>query len=167
MVEVVLPILPGFVFVAADDLNRVLALGVLPHHAIPAFSLLRVAERVPLVGGAQIRGLVAAEDDAAIEIAAIRAEDGRQAERRARAERLSSERARRKALKREHRAFEGGQSVNVTDMPALAGLTGSIVESNGTTAKVHFGGSLMITVEAWQIVPADVHNENTFNRTAA
>ncbi|WP_288935544.1 hypothetical protein [uncultured Sphingomonas sp.] len=167
MVEVTVAILPGFVFANADHLNAIFALSALPPGSFPAFSILRLGERVPLVGSAQIKGLATAETDAAAEIAAVRDAESREQARRIRAEQLGTERAKRKALRREAKSFVTGTQVEVTDMPALAGMRCTILESNGTTAKVHVGGSLTIAIEAWRIVPADVQNANTFDRAAA
>ncbi|MBI0530345.1 hypothetical protein D9602_03090 [Sphingomonas sp. TX0522] len=167
MVEVTVPILPGIVFVDARRLHDAISVSLIPFGPLPEFSIMQVAGRAPEIGAAAIRGLLDAEAEATVGIIAEREADSRDAERRERAERMRRERERRKALRRERKAFNPGAEVEVTDMPALAGMTGVIVESKGATAKVHFGGPLTITVEAWQIIPTEVQSTNTFDRAAA
>lgn len=167
MIEVTVPILPGIVFVDACRLQDAISVSLIPFGPLPAFSIMQVAGRAPEIGAAAIHGLLNAEAEATAGIIAEREADSREEARRERAERLRSERERRKALRRERKAFDRGAEVEVTNMPALAGMTGVIVESKGATTKVHFGGALTLTVEAWQVVPTGVHSANTFDRAAA
>jgi hypothetical protein len=46
--------------------------------------------------------------------------------------------------------------VTIDDMPALAGVVGQVVEGQGTSALIRFGGVLTITVESWRIRPINV-----------
>lgn len=167
MLEIDMPIIPGFVFACADRLDDIIRAGALPFGPHPSFSLLQVGDRVPLVGERQIAGLVAAEAEATAAIAEERLAEGREQERRARATRLGTERARRKALRQEVKALTVGQQVTVDDMPALAGVVGTVVRGWGTSALIHFGGSLTMEVEAWRVRPSAVPSGNTLHRDAA
>jgi hypothetical protein len=167
MIEIDLPIIPGFVFARADRLDDIIRAGALPYGPHPAFSLLQVGDRVPLVGEKQIAGLRAAEAEAGAAIAGERDAERWQQERRARAVRLGTERARRKALRQEIRALSAGEQVTVDDMPALAGVVGTVIKGWGTAALIHFGGSLTMEVEAWRVRPSNVQSGNTLHRDAA
>jgi hypothetical protein len=167
MIEVEVPILPGFVFVAAEQLGEVITASRLPFGTHPSFSILQLGGRVPLVGGAQVAGLRAAEADAAAALAVEREAAAREESRRLRAARLGSERAKRKALRQERKELEGGCQVTVDDMPALTGMIGTIVEGRGTSSVIHFGGALTMTVEAWRVRPLDVQSGNTQSGVAA
>lgn len=153
MREVNVPILPGFAFVAAGEIAGIgsVALDPLsPHHP---FSVLQVAGRAPVIGEKSLSGLREAEGRAAEIMDEMRNAQSRQEARKLRAERMRTDRARRKALRSERRDFAIGEEVTVTDMPAMQGMVGSIVESNGRSAKVCFGGTIEFEVEAWQLVP--------------
>lgn len=167
MIEVDAPIIPGFVFARAPQRGELLRISAMPFSPHPGFTVLQLGGRVPLVGDGQVEGLRAAEAEALAAIAAERDEDRRKAERRARAERLGTERAKRKALRQESKALARGEQVMVDDVPALAGMVGHILEGRGTSAVVHFGGSLTMTVEAWRVRPVDVQTGNTLQRDAA
>lgn len=167
MLEIDLPIIPGFVFACADRLDDIIRASATPFGPHPSFSLLQVGDRVPLVGEPQIAGLVAAEAEATAAITEERLAEGREEERRARATRLGTERARRKALRQEVKALSAGQQVTVDDMPALAGVVGTVVRGWGTSALIHFGGALTMEVEAWRVRPSGVHSANTLHRDAA
>lgn len=43
-------------------------------------------------------------------------------------------------------------------MPAFAGMMGVIEQSNGRSAVVSFGGSLVMTIEAWRLSVYDVED---------
>lgn len=167
MMEIDLPIIPGFVFACADNLDDIIRAGAVVYGPHPAFSLLQVGDRVPVVGERQIAGLRDAEANAAAAIAGERDAEGREQERRARAVRLGTERARRKALRQEIRTLAAGEQVTVDDMPALAGIVGTVVKGWGTGALINFGGSLTMQVEAWRVRPSGVQSENTPQRDAA
>lgn len=167
MIEVTLPILPGFVFARADQLSAIAAASLAPCGPLAGFSILQVGQRVPIVAERAIAGLRMAEAEAVAAIDAAREAESREVARRARAEMLSSERARRKALRQETKALARGDAVEVDDMPALAGMVGTVIEGRGTSARIHFGGFLTVTVEAWQVRPSDVQSGNTLHRDAA
>ncbi|WP_156878159.1 hypothetical protein [Sphingopyxis sp. QXT-31] len=154
MREIDYAILPGFVFVGAehlDDLARIALDDALLH---PPFSVFQMAGRVPLIGSASLDGLREEEADAAVAIQAQRDAETRAQAQRARAEQMRTDRARRTALRRERRDFEQGARVAVLDMPSMAGMIGSVESSSGTKATIHFGGSLTMEIEAWQVIPA-------------
>ncbi|MCG7346595.1 hypothetical protein [Sphingomonas sp. ACRSK] len=167
MIEVDVPILPGFVFAGADQLGQVVVAGRLPPGTHPSFSILQLGGRVPLVGAAQVEGLRQAEATAAADLAAEREAETREQERRRRAERLGSERARRKALRQESKQLGKGAEVTIAEMPSLAGMVGRVVEGRGTSAVIDFGGTLTMTVEAWRVRPVDVEGADTHSGVAA
>ena len=153
MREVEVAILPGFAFVDAGQIAEIgsVALDPLsPHHP---FSVLQVAGRAPVIGEKSLAGL-REEQARADEIAEqMRDVKSRQEARKLRAERMRTDRARRKALRSERRDFAIGSEVAVIDMPAMQGMVGSIVKSNGKSAIVSFGGLAEFEIEAWQLVP--------------
>jgi hypothetical protein len=167
MREVVLPIVPGLVFAREhhlDDLTRIASLPIKPH---PAFSIFTWGGRAPLIPEQQILGLRDEHYRAEVAIQAERDIESREIARQERASRLGSERARRKALRQERRDFEPGQAVTVADMPAFGGSFGTVVSSTSTSATIDFGGSLIVKVEAWRVLPAGVQNGNTAIGAAA
>jgi hypothetical protein len=167
LIEVALPILPRFVFAGAehlDDLFRLIDADLTEH---PYFRVFQSAGRVPLVGDASISKLRDAEAEAHAEITAERDAEDRKTERLQRANRLGTERARLKALRQERKALEQGQDVTVEQMPALAGMVGQVVHGCGTTAVIHFGGSLTMTVEAWRVHPVRVGTDAALTGDAA
>jgi hypothetical protein len=167
LVEVALPIMPGFVFAHAVRLADLFVISDAPFSPHPGFSLLRLADRVPLITEEQIAGLRDAEADALAAIMAVRDADDREAARKLRAEQLGTERARRKALRQERKELACGAQVNVEGVTALAGLVGEVIECRGASAVIHFGGSLTMTVEAWQVHPIGVFADSTSLRAAA
>lgn len=166
MVEVTLPILPGFVFARLDDLDDLYRASILPFGPHPGFTILSVAGRVPGIGEQQIKGLRSAEADAIAAISAERDAETRDEARRARVGMLTTERARRKALRKESKALASGEQVTVDD-PIVRGMVGTVVKGRGTSAKIHFGGLLTMDVEAWRVHPIDVQSGNTLSRDAA
>ena len=166
-ISVDLPILPGFVFGRAaqlDDLVRAAAVEPSPH---PGFSIFHRAGRVPLVREASIAGLRHAEDQAWSEHHAALADEAREAARLARAEQLRTAKERRKALRKEVKDLHLGTEVTVSDMPAFDGLIGRIVEGHGASALVDFGGMFPVEIEAWQLVPRLIQNGNSLPGLAA
>lgn len=155
------PIAPTFVFGDADRLADFAAARVQPFSPHPDFSIFQWGNRVPIVGEAAIAGLRAEEAAALAAIEAVRVEVDREQKRRERAEAMRTERQRRKALRAERRALAPGLEVAVRDMPALAGLAGTVVESkrDGASAMVAFGGALVMEIEAWQLIPQVVLGE--------
>lgn len=161
MRELEVAILPGFVFADARSLVDVAAIAREPFNRHPGFTILHTAGRAPIIGERSLHGLREAERIAAEIAAENREATSRQEARKLRAERMRTERARRKALRSERRDFKIGDAVTVLNMPAMQGMVGSIVKSNGRSAKVCFGGAIEFEVESWQIVP------NTLWDTAA
>lgn len=167
MVEVDAPILPGFVFVHADSLDAVARIVLEPVTGHPAFSIFQCGGRVPLIGDASIASLRAAEDEAAAIAQAYRDNRSRDAERRARADLMRTERARRKALRSQRKDFAPGESVHIIDMPAMAGMTGTVIRANGATATVDFGGALIMNIEAWRVIPSALLDSQPLTGIAA
>jgi preprotein translocase subunit YajC len=167
MIEVDLPIVPGFVFARADMLDDIIRASALPFGPHPSFSLLHIGERVPLVGEGQVAGLREAEREAYDAIMSEREAETREQERIDRALRLNTEAQQRKALRKETKNFAQGDAVTVDDMVALSGIVGTVVEGRGTSAVIHFGGSLTMEVEAWRVRTVSVGCLDTRNRDAA
>lgn len=167
MIEVEVPILPGFVFardIYLDDLARI---ALSPATCHPPFSIFQNAGRAPLVGDGSIAGLRAAEAEAEERAQAHRDAQSREEQRRARAEQMRTERARRKALRSQRKDFTSGESVGVIDMPAMAGMTGRVVKSIGATVMIEFGGALTMYVEAWRVIPSALLDSEPFTGIAA
>jgi hypothetical protein len=152
-IDVDAPIMPTLVFARAVHLGELAIASVAAVSPHPSFSIFRHAGRVPLVGDAQIDGLRAEEREQAEIIAALRECETRDEERRARAAAMRTKAARLKALRSERRRFAAGDRVRVADYPAFAGMVGVIESSDGKSARVVFGGTWAITIEAWQILP--------------
>lgn len=150
------PILPTFVFAPASDLPLLANIVASLTHGHPQFSLFKYQERYPLIGDASIKGLRAAEKEAAEALQLDRDADEREQKRLDRIAKLRTEDARRKALRRIRREFRDGATVQVAEMPPLAGLTGVVQSSDGRMAVVDFGGSLVMKIEAWRLSPHDV-----------
>lgn len=151
------PFIPTFVFAPAERLLDLCGIADDPRSQHPPFSVFRHDGRVPLIGEASLAQLRQAEQDAAARYQAEQDERDRETTRRIRAETMRTEKARKKALRKEHRSFTVGTQVNVTDMPALTGMQGVVTESRGATAVIHFGGNLTIEIEAWRLAPHDIH----------
>lgn len=161
LIDVDLAILPGFVFARADQLHDLVRAAGAEQSPHPSFSVFHQAGRVPLVREASIIGLRCAERDAFNARQAELEAETREEERRARAERLRTEKERRKALRREVKDLGAGDAVTVQGMAAFDGLVGIVVQGHGSRAVVEFGGSLRIEIEAWQLLPTLLQNENT------
>ena len=152
MIEIDAPILPTFVFARAVHVDRLMGLAADPASLLPAFSVFTHAGRAPEVGDHAVAGLRQAERDAEEAIQAIRDADTREEKRKLRAEALSTDRARRKAMRAQRLDFAAGEVVTVADMPALGGMDGVVERSDGRSAVVMFGGLLNMTIEAWRLV---------------
>jgi hypothetical protein len=153
-------IVPTIVFARGDQrraLAEAAAEAVSPH---PAFSLFEPSGCVPFVSGAQIIGLRQEEERAAAEYARIEEIEDREERRKARATALRTEKARRKAMRMERRNLPPSSSVEVMDMAALAGVIGTVESCDGRSAVVNFGGSLVMTVEAWRLTELAVQSGN-------
>ena len=161
-VEMDAPILPTFVFAREIHLSLLARLANDPASAHPAFSVFRYGGRYPLVSDAEVIGLQEAEAEALEAIQAQRDAETREEAERIRIAALRTEQARmkarrmaeaerRKALRAERRDFRPGQGVKVDDEPALTGVTGVVVSSDGRTALVDFGGFLTMKIEAWRL----------------
>lgn len=159
-IQVDAPILPTFVFARATHLSALAYAAAEPVSPHPPFSLFRHGGRIPLVNGADIAGLQEEESRAVDAWQAQQNADTREEAQRIRIAALNTERARRKAKCAERRSFVPGDTVDVAEMPALAGMSGVIVRGHGTSAVVAFGGSLVMTIEAWRLHPADVQGQN-------
>jgi hypothetical protein len=156
-VEIDAPILPTFVFASAHDLHSLAVAASAEDSPHPSFSIFRYLGRIPLVGHASVVGLRDAERAATEAIQMERDEDVRREARRVRIAMLKTEQARRKALRSERRNFSEGASVTVAEMPALTGMTGVVLESDGKSALVWFGGLLTMNIEAWRLSAHDVY----------
>ncbi|WP_380925447.1 hypothetical protein [Sphingomonas leidyi] len=154
MVEVEVPILPGIVFARAPHMEALAYLSLDPASEHPSFSVFQNAGRAPEVSDASMVGLRAVEAEAAAFTDAEREAASREEARRARAEQLRTQNAQMRALRRVKKEFSRGDQVVIADMPALAGLTGTVEVSTGTAATIHFGGSLRMKIEAWRVFPA-------------
>lgn len=150
------PILPGLAFVAASQVVMLSYVSTSVNDYHRGFSIYYHDGRIPLIGDRTLDGLRDEERAAADRIQAERDAITREQRRQERANALQTEQARRKFLRSQRREFRRGAAVVVTDVPALAGLPGVIVKSNGTSAVVSFGGMLEWTIEAWQLTPHDV-----------
>lgn len=150
------PIMPTFVFARSHHMADLADIVANPANRHPGFSIFRFQDRYPLVGEASISGLRAAEQLAADELQQERDSDAREQRRQERISNLRTEQARRKALRKVQRDFPTGAHVDVSEMPAFAGLTGVVESSDGRSALVNFGGSLSIKIEAWRLTPYDV-----------
>ena len=117
--EIVMPIMPTFVFASADQVADLHAAIVMPGSPHPPFSLFRYAGRVPLVEERDIAAL-------------------RQAE----------ERAQREVLKSTRHVFPVGAHVRVPE-GAFAGMNGIVETSDGRHALVCFEGSFRVRIAAW------------------
>lgn len=167
MIEVEVPILPGFVFARARHLNPLAHLAADPAHQHPPFSIFRFAGRAPLVHDRSVSGLRDAEALAETMAQAERDAESREAARRVRAEHLRTERARRKALRSERKDFAEQADVVVAEMPALAGVVGKVVRSKGAAVTIDFGGALIMKVEAWRVFPAALQTPEAHTGIAA
>lgn len=167
MIEVDVPILPGFVFAGSQHIDELIEIAMSPVTRHPAFALFQMAGRAPIIGEASIAGLRRAEAEAAEAAQMRRDAQSRDDARRARAELMRTERERRKALRRERRDFAPGERVAVIDMPAMAGMTGEVRRSTGAIATIDFGGSLIMNVEAWRVIPSALLDDDAVTGIAA
>lgn len=154
MIEVDLPILPGFVFVCAEYIDDIARITINPVNGHPSFSLFQLAGQYPLVGDASIAGLREAESEAAAMIQNLRDAESREEARRNRAEQMRTDAQRRAALRRQRKDFKEGDPVGVIDMPAMVGKFGKVVKSTGTVVTIDFGERNPMKVEAWRVVPS-------------
>jgi len=158
MVEVASPILPTFVFARGHLLPELATLVGAESREHPAFSIFHFAGRVPLVSDRDVAGLQEEERRAIELLERLRECETREERRRERIALMQTERARRKALRTIRADFTPGQQVVVRESSSMAGMTGVIESSNGTAAKVSFGGGFAWTIEAWQLSPFDVNS---------
>lgn len=167
MVEVTVPMLACWVFAPEHDLADLWRLSDQQQGPCPPFTVFSVAQRAALVRDAAVTGLREAETEALAAITVEREAETRAAAHRARAERLGTLRARRAALRRETKALANGQEVTVDGMPALERLVGKVVEGKGTSAVIHFGGALTMTIEAWRLRDNPVRTDAALSGAAA
>lgn len=156
--EVDSPILPTFVFAQSHQVAELIVESRNAARTGPPFSVFRWGNRIPLVGASSIAGLQLAERAAQEALELERQYETREERRRARAANMKSEQARRKALRAVHRQFRIGSLVEVTDLPAMASLSGTVVESKGKSAVIAFG-KITMEIEAWRLNPVDVEGE--------
>lgn len=156
MIERTAPIAPTFVFAAAEHLHDLAREARRPFSRHPSFSVFQRAGRAPLIGEASIAGMRDEEAGARASIFAERERVAGEERRRERAAAHRTEQQRRKALRAERRELPAGLQVIIDAMPAMAGLAGTVVECDGTSALVAFGGALVMKIEAWQLIPTDV-----------
>ena len=170
-VEVDAPILPSFVFARIAHLLDLEHASRDPRSRHPAFSVFHHAGRIPVIADRDVAGLQEAERAAAASIRDQREAETREEADRIRIAALKTERARmramkaaeaeqRKMLRAERRNFADGERVMVDDMPALMGMSGAVVSSDGRSAMVCFGGLLTMKIEAWQLSRDSVQDAN-------
>jgi hypothetical protein len=157
VIEAEAPILPTMVFARAVHLMDLVISAADPALPYAAFSVFRHAGKIPLVRDRDIAGLQVEERAQAELLQILRDCETREERRRERAAAMKTKRARRKLLRSERIDYPVGLEVGVKGMPAMAGLTGVIETTDGKSAVVAFGGSLRMTIEAWQILPADIN----------
>lgn len=170
-VEIDAPILPTFVFARAAHLLDLEAAASDPTNEHPPFSVFHHAGRIPLVADREVAGLQEAERAAAASIREQRYAETREEADRIRIAALKTERARMRALRAaeaeqrnmlraERRDFAEGERVRVDDAPAMLGMSGVVISSDGRTAMVCFGGLLTMKIEAWQLSRDSVQDKN-------
>jgi hypothetical protein len=169
LIEVDVPILPGFVFAWGTELHDLVRVAADPASAHPSFTIFQLGGRVPLVSESSVAGLREAEADATAQAEAMREAEVREAARRHRAEQMRTVRARRKALRSVRKEFQVGEDVVIQDAPALAGLPCTVEESDGGSwVTVGLAGGLMsLKVEAWRVLPAVLDGNPSSTDTAA
>lgn len=167
MREVEAPIIPTFVFVRSHHLATLASIVSDPASQHPAFSIFRHVGRVPLVGDGEVAGLKQEESEAEQLIKDLRDCESREAQRKLRAAAMRTERERRKAMRCEMRNFTAGQRVIVDRMSSMAGMTGIIESSDGRSAMVSFGGAVAFKIEAWQLMPNDLHEDAVLMKDCA
>ena len=176
LIEIEIAILPTFVFAPEDDLAALADLAMHEASPHPAFSVFCTADRVPLVGDAEIAGLRAEEAREAAIIQTIRDAETHAEAERFRIAAIKSDAARRRAeraLERDHRnalrmrgwAVEPGAAVEVIETPALVGVRGVFERADGPYAHVRFGAHSW-KIEGWRVLPAAL-NDNTASRGVA
>ena len=159
MTELQAAILPTFVFLSANGLDDLRRLVAMSPAAVPPFSVMSHAGRVPLISEWQMSALRAEEERAATAHKMIVDREARLAER--------NERQRQRAILRASApTFEAGAKVRVTQ-PAFAGMTGIVERGQGTAAIVNLGGSISITSGAWILESVGVNREHLLMGAAA
>jgi hypothetical protein len=175
-VECQIPILPTFVFAQEQFLEDLINAAKAERSPHPAFSIFIVDGRVPQIHEAEITGLRAEESEAAATIKAMHDAESRAAAEKIRIAAIKSaaarrraeqalERDRRTALRRTPIALKDGVEVEVTDMPAMVGISGVFERANGPYAHVRFGNRSW-KIEGWRVLPAPL-NDNSALRSAA
>ncbi len=162
--EIDVPILPTFVFAREAQIATIADAASDPSGRHPAFSIFRHGGRIPLIADGEISGLRGEEEREAVTMQAIRDAETHQAAEIIRIAAIKSEAARRRATKemeqarlaelRTHRVtLLPGTSVDVADMPALAGVAGVVEAIDGSVALVRFG-TLSWKIEGWRLSPS-------------
>ena len=132
----------SFVFAKADRLPELAWVQAQPLSPHPSFSIFHHAGRVPLIADRDIAGLRSEED------------------RRRRA----WEEAQRAKIKPP--TFAAGTQVQIGEEPAFAGLPGTVDSQRGRKVRVNLG-PLTVEVDAWQVLPNDIHGRQPSTGTAA
>ncbi|WP_242183114.1 hypothetical protein [Sphingomonas sp. CARO-RG-8B-R24-01] len=160
-VEINLPILPTFVFARAACLPSLAHIAGDPAYQHPPFSIFSHAGRIPIICDASVAGLREEERAAAELIEQLRAAETREEQRRIKSAAMNTKREREKALRSERHDFAIGSLVSVDDQQSLLGMAGVVEQSNGASAVVAFGGTLIMTIEAWRLKPHAVSGAST------
>ena len=164
VMETDVPILPTFVFAREAEFAELVSVIADPASPHPAFSIFRHGGRIPLVGDSEVRGLQDEEERAAATMRAIREAESHAEAERIRIAAIRSEAARRRATKEMERAqlstlrsrpmeFGRGSNVEVAEMPAMAGVTGVVEDTDGPFAWVRFGNQAW-KIEGWRLSPS-------------
>ncbi|MDB5733177.1 MAG: hypothetical protein JWQ03_3072 [Variovorax sp.] len=164
LIDVRVAVLPSFVFASADRLADIARLASVPQNE---FTIFQFGGSVPVVSDASVTGLRAAEEDYAAQHQALCDAETRAKAQQDRAEMLRTDRARQKALRKVSKPLVSGDAVVVNDMPALSGVIGRVIQGNGTSALIDFGGSLTMTVDAWRLLPVTLREGAALQGTAA
>lgn len=165
--EIDVPILPTFVFAREEQIATIADAAGDPSGQHPAFSLFRHGGRIPLIADGEIAGLRGEEEREAATIQAMRDAETHEAAEFIRIAAIKSEAARRRATKEMERArlaelrahrvmLLPGTSVDVVDMPAMAGAAGVLESINGSFALVRFGTQSW-KIDGWRLSPSDTH----------
>ena len=168
-IEVDIAILPTFVFARQcheGALVDAAAQEISPH---PAFSVFCHAGIIPKIADRDIIGLREGEAEAAATMQAMRDADTHAEAECIRIAAIKSERARRRALKEmqtRRPAFAPGTPVMVTEMPALAGVTGVVETSERAFASVRIGNRLW-KIEGWRLTLSTIDESGAPRSLAA
>lgn len=156
-VEYDVPIAPTLVFVRSHQLHSVYAAMVDPRQPHPPFSIFQDATRrkAGVIRDSQLEGLRAVKRVEAAAAQARRDEDAAEEARVAAAEALSTERARRKALRATGKALKLGTTVGINN-PAFTGIQFEVEQSTDKETVVTIGPGFRMKIETWMLLPNSV-----------